>query len=275
MGASPLKTWTLAVVLVLSPLWGPAVAPAALTPERAELEAMTVKEVALDARTNQPVLLLQSQDGKRLLPVWIGAFEANAIVLELRNVTTPRPMTHDLIKNILKGVEATVVRIVIHDIQQSTYFAQIILQVRGSEVSVDSRPSDAVALALRAKAPIFVSSKVLSRAEQMQEIQALQANILEKYGLTLQDLTPELGRHFKGVEPGGVLVAGVREESSASRDGLKRGDLIHQVNGKKVAGLEEFLQALRMARESGRVEFALSREERLHTISIKNLADLE
>jgi bifunctional DNase/RNase len=275
MGASPFKIWTLAVFLVLGLLWGPAVAPAALTPERAELEAMTVKEVAVDQRTNQPVLLLQSKDGKRLLPVWIGAFEANAIMLELRNFTPPRPMTHDLIKNILKGVDATVVRVVIHDLQQSTYLAQIILQVRGSEVSVDSRPSDAIALALRVKAPIFVSAKVLSRAEQMQEIQALQANVLEKYGLILQDLTPELARHFKGVEPGGVLVAGVREESSASRDGLRRGDLIHRVNGAKVASLDEFLQTLRTARESGKVEFALSREERLHTVAIKDLAVLE
>ncbi len=275
MGASPLKIFSLTASLLLGLLWGSEVSLAGLTPEQVELVPLTVRELVLDPRSNQPVLLLHDEDGDRVLPVWIGTSEANAIMLELRNVTTPRPMTHDLIRNILEGVDAEVVRVVIHDVRQSTYLGQIVLEVEESEVIVDSRPSDAIALALRVKAPIFASTKVLNRAQQLEEFQAIRTNVLGKYGLTLQELTPDLASHFKGVEPGGILVADVRTNSSASRDGLRRGDLIHRVNEAQVASVEEFLQALSVAQETGSVEFAFSRDDRLHTIAITDVADLQ
>ena len=122
---------------------------------------MVVKGLTLDPLTNMPIVILKDVEGNRALPIWIGANEANAIALEMERVTTPRPMTHDLIRNILEGVKAKVSRIVVNDLRDNTFYAIIFLGINGTEVAIDSRPSDAIALALRVKAPIFVAEKVI------------------------------------------------------------------------------------------------------------------
>ncbi len=125
---------------------------------------MKVRGLTLDPLTNTALVILRDIEGTKALPIWIGPQEANAIVLEIEQVPTPRPMTHDLIKNILEGINATVVRVVINDLKESTFFAAIFLSVEGQEVRIDARPSDAIAVALRVKAPIYVTLDVIERA---------------------------------------------------------------------------------------------------------------
>jgi len=131
------------------------------------LVRMTVRGIALDPITNMPIIILKDVEEKRALPIWVGIFEANAIALELEKIATPRPMTHDLIKNILDGLGATVQQIVINDLKDNTFFAVIEVNYNGNMVSIDSRPSDAIALALRVNAAIFVTEKVVSKAKSM------------------------------------------------------------------------------------------------------------
>jgi bifunctional DNase/RNase len=125
---------------------------------------MKVRGLTLDPLTNMALVILRDLEGSKALPIWVGIPEANAIALELEQVPTPRPLTHDLVKNILDGVNATVTRIVVNDLKDSTFYATIFLSLRGEEIRIDSRPSDAIAVALRVKAPIFVTLDVIERA---------------------------------------------------------------------------------------------------------------
>jgi bifunctional DNase/RNase len=127
---------------------------------------MTIRGLMVDPVTNMPIVVLRDANGDRVLPIWVGVFEANAIALQMENVTTPRPMTHDLLRNIINDLDASVERIVVTDLKENTFFAMIYLRLHGGEtVAVDSRPSDAIALALRAKAPIFVEEAVIEHAK--------------------------------------------------------------------------------------------------------------
>ncbi len=124
---------------------------------------MKVRGVALDQQMN-PVVLLVDQAETMALPIWIGQAEATAIAMELQGVKPPRPMTHDLLRFVLKSLAAVVTRIVVTDVKDSTYFAEIHLATNGTPLIIDSRPSDAIALALRSEAPIFVSEQVAGQA---------------------------------------------------------------------------------------------------------------
>jgi len=126
---------------------------------------MTIKGLIVDPITNMPIVILKDSDGERVLPIWVGIFEANAIALQIENVATPRPMTHDLIRNIISDLDGEVERVVVSDLKDNTYYAVIHLLVRGAHLTVDARPSDALALALRTHAPILVEENVISNAE--------------------------------------------------------------------------------------------------------------
>ncbi|VAX20777.1 hypothetical protein MNBD_NITROSPINAE02-275 [hydrothermal vent metagenome] len=126
---------------------------------------MKVDGLVFDPQTNTPIIILKDTEGDKALPIWVGYPEATAIALEIEKVETPRPMTHDLIKNLLDGVDAEVNHILVNDLKNNTFYAVISLQINGAPVDVDSRPSDAIAVALRVKAPIFVMQKVLDSAK--------------------------------------------------------------------------------------------------------------
>ena len=125
---------------------------------------MKVKFLTFDSTSNGFVVLLMDLMNKTGLPIWIGPFEANAIAMKLKKIGSHRPMTHDLIHNILKGLESHVMKIVVNDLKENTYYALIHLTRRGEEIIIDSRPSDAIAIALAVDAPIFVSEHVIERA---------------------------------------------------------------------------------------------------------------
>lgn len=126
---------------------------------------MTIKGLMIDPITNMPIVILKDKEGERVLPIWVGVFEANAIALQIENISTPRPMTHDLLRNILSEIEADVQRIVVSELKENTFYAMIYLDSGGQTMAVDARPSDAIALALRTKAPIFVEETVVESAK--------------------------------------------------------------------------------------------------------------
>jgi bifunctional DNase/RNase len=126
---------------------------------------MKIRGLMMDPVTNMPIVVLKDVAGEGVLPIWVGVYEANAIALEIEKVTTPRPMTHDLIKNVLTGLDAQVKKVVVTELRDDTFFAVIWLEREGRIISVDSRPSDALAVALRLDCPIFVDDQVLKTSK--------------------------------------------------------------------------------------------------------------
>ncbi len=155
---------------------------------------MAIKGLMVDPITNTPIVILRDKDGERVLPIWVGIFEANAMALQIENVTTPRPMTHDLLRNVIADLKATVERIVVCDLQENTYYALIYLSREGETMAIDARPSDAIALALRTRAPIFVEESVIDRAKTVDfSTEKPDADRLHKW---LESLDPdELGKY--------------------------------------------------------------------------------
>ena len=129
-----------------------------------ELE-MKIKGLMIDPITNMPIIILRDPASSAVLPIWVGIFEANAIALQIEKIVTPRPMTHDLLKSMIGGMHATVEKVVITDLKDNTFYALIFLSHEGKSLPIDSRPSDAIALALRTGSPIFVNSEVIEKAK--------------------------------------------------------------------------------------------------------------
>jgi bifunctional DNase/RNase len=130
---------------------------------------MKVKNLAFDLSKSGAMVFLEEMQGKRILPIWIGIFEANAIALELRKISTARPMTHDLILNIIKGFEGEVNKIVVTELKDNTFYATIHINTKDGEVEIDSRPSDAIAVALRVGSSIYVVEEVIQQAGRSEE----------------------------------------------------------------------------------------------------------
>ncbi|HLI33875.1 MAG TPA: bifunctional nuclease family protein [Terriglobia bacterium] len=126
---------------------------------------MKIRGLMMDPVTNMPIVILRDTGGSTVLPIWVGIYEANAIALEIEKVNTPRPMTHDLIRNLLMGLEARVSKVVVNDLRDDTFYALIWLEKGGEIISIDSRPSDALALALRVDCPIYVEDEVLKNSK--------------------------------------------------------------------------------------------------------------
>ena len=126
---------------------------------------MTIKGLMVDPITTMPIVILKDKEGDRVLPIWVGIFEANAIALQIENIATPRPMTHDLLRNVIADLDGRVDRVVVCDLKDNTFYAIIHLTVRGERVAVDARPSDAIALALRTRSPILVEESVIDNAK--------------------------------------------------------------------------------------------------------------
>ncbi len=127
---------------------------------------MKIRGLMMDPVSNMPIVILKDVGSETVLPIWVGVYEANAIALEIEKVTTPRPMTHDLIKNVLTGLDASVHKVVVTELREDTFYAVIWMQKDGHVISIDSRPSDALALALRVDCPIFVDDEVLKNSKQ-------------------------------------------------------------------------------------------------------------
>ena len=156
------------------------------------MQEMTIYGVSFDMVGKQPIVLLKTLDGNKFLPIWIGHPEAAAILSKLQGQSTPRPMTHDLMTDVLTELNARVSRIAVTELRENTFFAVITLQVNGNEVEIDSRPSDALALAVRASAPIFVADKVIddSAIEFGQEPEEA-GDVIDEFKRFLENVSPE------------------------------------------------------------------------------------
>lgn len=161
-----------------------------------ELE-FKIKGLMMDPLTNAPIVVLQHASGETLLPIWVGIFEANAIALQIEKVDTPRPMTHDLIKGLLAHLDVIVTKIVVTELKDNTFYALIFLKAGGKVITVDARPSDAIALALRTDSPIFVTEEVLSKsASNTANNLSAQQSTPEDIKKWLENLNPEdLGKY--------------------------------------------------------------------------------
>jgi bifunctional DNase/RNase len=155
---------------------------------------MKIRGLMMDPVTQMPIVVLKDVQGQSVLPIWVGAYEANAIALEIEKVSTPRPMTHDLLKNVLLGLDVHVQKIVVNDLRDDTFFALIWVEREGELISIDSRPSDALALALRMDCPIFVDEAVLKNSKVATALAERSSN--EQLRNYLEGLSDEdLGRY--------------------------------------------------------------------------------
>ena len=202
-----------------------------------------VQSVGFDQTLNTPVVLLQNKDKSKAIPIWVGMPEAQAIYLQLEGRALPRPMTHDLMKNILEQVGVEFEKVVVNELRESTYYAHIHLVQKGKSLEIDSRPSDAIALALRFHRPIYVAKNLFESARPAEVASA--AGVVTSAtisGVTVQNLTTELAAHFQLPENSGVLVASTNVGGGGET--LQRGDVITGVDGEAVHDIEEFRQKL-------------------------------
>lgn len=149
---------------------------------------MRIKGLVVDPISKMPIVVLEDIQSKRMLPIWIGIFEANAIALKIEDIATPRPMTHDLLKNLLDELDIKVEKIVVNDVRDNTFYALIYCRHMNQTVTIDSRPSDAIALVLRTGAPIFVEESVVEKAQSMKIDENLEDS--EKLKKWLENLQP-------------------------------------------------------------------------------------
>lgn len=155
---------------------------------------MKIRGLMMDPVNNMPIVILKDVSGAAILPIWVGIYEANAIALEIEKVSTPRPMTHDLIKTVLHGLETQVRKIVVNELKDDTFYALIWLERDGELITVDSRPSDALALALRVDCPIYVDESVLKSSKNSTQVADQRNN--EEWRRWLEGLNDEdLGRY--------------------------------------------------------------------------------
>ena len=228
-----------------------------------DMVEMKVRGVTMDPERHSPIVILEGSRGHEAFPIWIGIPEARAIALELEGVETPRPLTHALLNNILVNLQIGVRRIVIDDLRNNTYFAKIDLQ-RGSEtVTIDARPSDAIALAIRASAPIFVARKVLAATRTViltgPETPKHSAKMC---GIYVQSLTPQLARIFNLTTTDGVLVASVEPESLVEGDDVRRGDVITAADGTKIKTIQDFQDLCQNKKSGEEVVLHVTRDQR-------------
>jgi bifunctional DNase/RNase len=156
------------------------------------MQEMVIYGVSFDLVGKQPIVLLKTADGNKFLPIWIGHPEAAAILMKLQGATTPRPMTHDLVTDMLTQLDAQVVRITVTELRDSTFYAQITVQQDGSEIEIDSRPSDAIALAIRAEAPIFVADRVIEEsAIEFEGEEVNEEEIVSEFKQFLENVSPD------------------------------------------------------------------------------------
>jgi hypothetical protein len=225
---------------------------------------MEVKGVRLDAIGQSPVVILADKEGHRALPIWIGLPEANAIDKELKNITSPRPMTHDLLHSILDQVQVKVSEVKIVDLKDNTYYARLFLTLNKKLIEVDARPSDAIILALKSKTPIFVLATILDA----QGIALAKKDMGERYGIRIQELTPSLASHFNFKGQKGVLVSEVISGTASEISGIKAGDIITKVDLKEVGSVQEFEEALDVVKATNSIKILLFRDDKFKEVNL-------
>ncbi len=235
------KIW-LAIIWLILPLAekaSGASSPVSL-PEKDLLE-VKVHQLILDPTSMQPVVLLTDFRQERALLIWIGPFEANAIQAELQGIKHHRPLTHDLLEKVIHKVGGQVWRVIITHSKDGIFFATLIIKKNNATWKFDARPSDSIVLALKFKAPILVARKLFQEmAISLKDVKGVE----EIYGLTIQDLTPELAQSFSFPSTKGALVAEVQPGSKAEKDGFKGGDILVEVANEAITDSDSLKKLL-------------------------------
>jgi len=227
---------------------------------------MEVKGVRIDAIGQSPVVVLVDKEGAKALPIWIGLLEANAIDKELKNITSTRPMTHDLLQSILTQAQVNVKEVKIVDLKNNTYYATLFLKLKKGVIEVDARPSDAIILALKSKTPIYVSTKIL---DKQGIILSKEETSGERYGIRIQGLTPALASNFNFKGEKGELVAEVLPGSVSETSGIKPGDIIIKVNSKEVGSVQEFEEMFDTAKPGDLLRILLFRDDQFKEVDLQ------
>jgi bifunctional DNase/RNase len=234
------------------------------TPMEIEVE---VRTVGFDRTSQSPVVVLQDTARDRALPIWIGSSEAQAIAMQLDGVTPPRPLTHDLMKTMLDQSGVELHKVLISELKDRTYYARIYLGAENGDLEIDSRPSDAIALAVRFHKPIFVATALFNGDAVMDLRQSEAASGGEAAtiaGVTVQGLTAELAEYFDLPTGAGVLVSDAAEVS-----GLRRGDIVVEVAGSAVTGVGDFARKLRAVTPGDSLTLAVRRGKQRLEIDLK------
>ena len=252
-------------LLVLLTFFGPQRLHAA---QNSSLVETKVKTLVVDPNSQAPVVILETVTDKKLLPIWIAGPEARAIAIALENVKIPRPLTHDLIGNILQRLDAKLRRVVIAELRNDTYIAFLSLESRGKELQIDSRPSDAIAIALRVKAPIFASAQVLAQAKAVPIQPARAEQTQARLGIQTQDLTSELANLLESSQQRGVVVAEVLLGSSAMKAGIQRGDIITKANEQAVTSADDLETLIQDMKSPARIKLEVIKKGKPTTVVI-------
>jgi bifunctional DNase/RNase len=256
------RTWALGVCCA-------ATLAACRAPQETETE-VEVRSVGFDSLSHAPVVVLQDHDRRVALPIWIGPAEAQAIAMQMQGIAPPRPMTHDLIKSMLDQASIELRKVVIQDLKASTYVARIYLHTANRDLQIDSRPSDAIALAVRCHSPIFVATGLLNGNTTIDlQHEAATASTLKIAGVTLQNLTDELAEYFS-LPPGtGVLVADVASDAAPGAQGLQRGDVILEVDGTSVSGVGDFDDKMHALKKGAQARLSVQRGRQRLSVQFK------
>jgi uncharacterized protein len=265
-----MRTRQLVSVLTASVLMVGSSACGAEGPEAGgELSAVEIATVGMDMLTGSPVVLLRQADSGEIVPIWVGLNEAQAIVRALHGLAVPRPMTHDLMGSMLTQLGVVVEGVDVYDLREGTYFGRIRLKPAGEAppIEVDSRPSDALALALRTGAPVRVARKLLLEVPDF-EFAAPRGpeQVVRIMGLTVVTPTPEMQAEFGLPDRSGVLVRDASEPME--KRGVQRGDLVVEVNGTAVATPMEFYEAVLDTARGQPVRLRLLRQGEEMTLEI-------
>jgi len=234
-----------------------------IAPENAELIRVTIYQLVVDPSSRQPVVTLADPSEERALFIWIGFAEARAIYSEIEGVEHPRPLTHDLLEKIIQTADSGIHHIVITHSRDNIYYATIFLQREGNLVEIDARPSDSLVMALKFKAPVYVARNLF---EKMSLPLGSRMDREDAYGLSLQELTPDLAKYLAFESGSGVMVSGVRKGSRAAMDGLMAGDIIVEIEGRLVEDLPFFLQTFKTSKSP--LKFKIYRDKHIVTISV-------
>jgi bifunctional DNase/RNase len=211
---------------------------------------------------------LETLTDKKLVPIWIDLPEARAIAMELEHFKLPRPLTHDLIRNILQGIGASLQRVTITDVRNNAYLALLTIGINGKELQIDSRPSDAIAVALRMNAPIFATPIVLAKAKPLPSPGAVGERTRTTLGIRTQDLTPELASLLESQQQRGVLITDVMLASNAMNAGLERGDIITKANDQNITSIEELESLLKSAKPHAHIRLEVIKKGKPTTVVI-------
>ncbi len=261
-GETPMKRYLLCSLALILSAW--VSLPSSVgQPSDDDILEMKVKGVTMDPQRDTPVVILEEPQGRLALPIWIGFPEARAIALEMEGVPTPRPLTHVLLHNILTDLNVKIVRIIITDIQDTTLYAILLLRQENKTLTIDARPSDAIALALHVNAPVFVTKKLLNvvRPVTLQE-PAAPAVSTKTLGMHIQSLDATLANFFHLAKAEGVLISAVEADSQAARHGIRRGDVITSVEGKPIKDIQDFLATCKEKKVGQEILFQVIRDRR-------------